>query len=197
MKLPLSSLNPSPGQPLIGVDVDALMEDMSRLCAKDTAELALRFPNLLGDQVAALSKTVHCARIVCGVFDKHLHVVSGTCRKLVDNHFLLDVMSGPKFGIWGWGTSARHARVLALREIVTRARDGGVLAQACSLKLGHPGLLQLSKAEKYFSDLLKTGDVVLRNRPTVRPVSFCNAEVEVSRTGGEHSGEVERCHCFL
>ena len=138
MKLPLSSLNPSPDQPLIGVDVDALMEDVSRLCAKDMAELALRFPNLVGDQVAALSKTVHGAGIVCGVFDKHLHVVSGTCRKLVDNHFLQDVIFGPKFGIWGWGTSARHARVLALREIVTRARDGGVLAQACSLKLGHP-----------------------------------------------------------
>ena len=49
MKLPLSSLNPSPSEPLIGVDVDTLMTDVSRLCARDSAELALKFPKLVGD----------------------------------------------------------------------------------------------------------------------------------------------------
>ena len=103
------------------------MAHASRLCAKDTAQLALRSPNLVGDRITALSKTVHCAGIVCGVFDKHLHVVSGAYKKLVDNHFFLDVIFRPKFGIWGRGTSAKHRGVLALKEIVTRAKDGGVL----------------------------------------------------------------------
>ena len=149
MKLPLSTLNPSPSEPLIGVDIDTLVTDVSKLCARDTAELALKFPNLVGDRVASLSRGIHCAGIVCGVFDKHLHTISGSCRKLVDSHFLLDVIFGPKFGIWGWGTSPRHARVAALREIVTRAKNGGVLEQACSLRLGHPELIEVSQADKY------------------------------------------------
>ena len=48
-----------------------------------------------------------------------------------------------------------------------------MLAQACSLRLGHPGLLDPSQAEKYFSDLLKTGDVVLRfSNPLCAPSLF-------------------------
>ena len=174
MKLPLSSLNPSPSEQLIGVDVDTLMADVSRLCPRDSAELDLKFPKLVGDQVASLSREVHCAGIVCGVFDKRLHTISGACRKLVDSHFLLDVIFGPKFGIWGWGTSPRHARVAALREIVTRARDGGVLEQACSLRLGHQELIEVSQADKYFSTLLKIqiGDVTLRLATPLCPPSL-------------------------
>ena len=54
-----------------------------------------------------------------------------------------------KFKVWGWGSSVKRAKVLAVNEIVNRARHQGVLAQACSLNLGHPELLLESSAERF------------------------------------------------
>ena len=48
MLLPLSSLNPHASQPLIGVKVDDLVDEVSHLCATDSAQLAWRHPELIG-----------------------------------------------------------------------------------------------------------------------------------------------------
>ena len=47
-----------------------------------------------------------------------------------------------------------------------------MLEQACSLRLGHPELIEVSQADKYFSTLLKTGDVTLRLATPLRPPSL-------------------------
>ena len=165
MRLLLSSLNPDASQPLIGVKVDDLVGEVSQLCAADSAQLALKYPELIGDRVQQLAKQVHCMGIICGVFDKRLHVLSGVCRKMMDTHLLLDVVLGPKFKVWGWGCSVKRAKVLAVKEIVNRARHHGVLAQACSLNLGHPDLLVESSAERFFTTLLSTDSVTVRLTP--------------------------------
>ena len=169
MKLLLSFLHPDPTEPLIGVNVGDLMTDIAKLCAQDTALLSVQFPSLLGNSVVHISRQVHESGMVGGVFDKKLHVASGVCRKLLDTHLLMDVIFGDKFSIWGWGATVRHAKVLAVKEIVRRARDGGVLAQACSLHLGHPDLLEPTQAERFFQSLLCTEDVSVHLAPSLCP----------------------------
>ena len=70
VRLPLSSLNPDASEPLIGVNVDDLVGKVSRLCASDSAQLAMTYLGLIGDRVQQLAKQVHRAGIVCGIFDK-------------------------------------------------------------------------------------------------------------------------------
>ena len=52
---------------------------------------------------------------------------------------------------------------------MNQARQGGVLAQACSLNLGHPDLLLHSQAEKYFASLLDTETVSVHLAPSLCP----------------------------
>ena len=145
------------------------MADIAKLCAQDTALLSVQFPDLLGNSVLNISRQVHETGMVVGVFDKKLHVASGVCRKLLNTHLLMDVIFGDKFSIWGWGSAVRHAKVLAVKEIVRRARDGRVLAQACSLHLGHPDLLEPYQAERFFQSLLCTEDVSVHLAPPLCP----------------------------
>ena len=100
MRLPLLSLNP---EPLIGVRVDDLMSDVSGLCAQDITCLSADFPDLRGDHAHKVAKQVHITGIVCGVFDKHLHTVSGVCKKMMDIHLLLDVILSPQVHHLGLG----------------------------------------------------------------------------------------------
>ena len=55
--------------------------------------------------------------------------------------------------------------MLAVKEIANRARHHGVLAQACSLNLGHPDLLLESSAERFFTTLLSTDSVTIHLTP--------------------------------
>ena len=153
MKLPLSSLNPDASEPLIGVKVDDLVDEVSPLCAADLAQLAMKYPQLVGDMGQQLVKQVHGAGIICGVFDKRLHVLSGVCRKTMDTHLLLDVVLGPKFKVSGWSSSVKRAKVLAVKEIVSRARH----------EARH--LLLENSAEQVFATLLDPDGVTLHTTP--------------------------------
>ena len=44
------------------------------------------------------------------------------------------------------------------------------MEQACSLRLGHPEFIEVRQADKYFSDLLKTGDIILRLTNPLSPL---------------------------
>ena len=104
--------------------------------------------------------------------------------KMMDTHLLLDVILGPKFKVWGWGSSVKRAKVLAVKEIVGRARQEWVLAQACSLNLGHPDLLLESSAEQFFATLLDPDGVTVHLTPPLcAPTLFSMLKWKSIETG--------------
>ena len=59
-----------------------------------------------------------------------------------------------------------------------------MLEQACTLRLGHPELIEISQADKYFSILLKTGDFILRlTNPLCPPSLFAMLKWESVERG--------------
>ena len=66
--------------------------------------------------------------------------------------------------------TCRHLPIiLAYRFSGTLQNAMGVLAQACSLHLGHPDLLEPSQAERFFQSLLCTEDVSVHLAPSLCP----------------------------
>ena len=168
MRLPLAPHDTS----IADKSIDDLMSDITSITAHDVALLEIRFPDLQGLSIQHIAFTVHKAGIVSGVFDKRLFTISGVYKNLGDMHYYEDVIFGSKFTVWGWGSNPFTARVLAVKEILDRARHNGVLAQAASLGLGHPAYLLQGPATSFFDKLLLDPECRLSWSPQLFPPSL-------------------------
>ena len=102
---------------------------MREICGSHLDRLRERAPDLRSEHVRELANRAHGKRLVgsTGCWDKRLYQVYGVCHVLVEVHMIEDLLLGPRFTIWGWASSERHARVLALDLIIERAREAGIL----------------------------------------------------------------------
>ena len=69
-----------------------------------------------------------------GAWDKALFRPAGFCSKLSELHWTSSIIFGSRFSVWGWSTSPDVARAMVTKEILSRARDSGVLADAIRAK---------------------------------------------------------------
>ena len=69
-----------------------------------------------------------------GAWDKALFRPAGFWSKLFELHWTSSIIFGSRFSVWGWSTSPDIARAMVTKEILTRARDSGVLADTIRAK---------------------------------------------------------------
>ena len=74
--------------------------------------------------------------------------------------------------MWGWAKNTLTARILAVHEILHRARADGVLAQAISLGLRHPAFQEENKAKSFFDSLLLDPELRLSWAQPLSPLSI-------------------------
>ena len=63
------------------------------------------------------------------MWDKCLHKFFGMCPAIVERRTVTDIVLGSKFSIWGWGGEGEtgDAKSVAMVELISRARKGGVI----------------------------------------------------------------------
>ena len=65
-----------------------------------------------------------------GAWDTALFRPAGFFSKLSELHWTSSIIFGSRFSIWGWSTSPDVAMAMVTREILTRARESGVIGDA-------------------------------------------------------------------
>ena len=69
-----------------------------------------------------------------GAWDKALFRPASFWSKLSELHWTSSILFGSRFSVWGWSTSPDIAKAMVTKEILTRARDSGFLADAIRAK---------------------------------------------------------------
>jgi hypothetical protein len=86
----------------------------------------VKSPWLDGDSAKATGLSLGSLGIRGGVWDKRLHRMYGTCRRLEDARALKDIVGGDKFSIWGYSSSTNLSRKMCLAHILDTAMEAGL-----------------------------------------------------------------------
>ena len=131
-----------------------------RICESHFQRLRTTSPQLVQDQVEAMTSHLHDTGFRGGCWDKRLFKMYGTCFVVEEAHALEGLTLGGRFTIWGWGDSDREAKLLALDIILERARSEGILSLAEGHNLGHP---------KHQSTRQSRAELLVKNAPPPNP----------------------------
>ena len=110
---------------------------MRHICESHLGRLRARAPDLRSEHVRELAATAHAKKLVGGCWDKRLYQIYAVCHVLVELHMIEGLLLGPRFTVWGWAPTERHARIMALDLIIERARGAGILDIARSHSIDH------------------------------------------------------------
>ena len=117
---------------------------------------------------------MRCLQIATGQFAKKLTRLWGVCSTLHEARILCDSLLGDGFLVWGWAASPAMAKVVALFQIVDKARNRGVVSHALEARMGRAFLRSEATFLQWLGEVLsKKAEHGARPPPwDVAPPSF-------------------------
>ena len=111
-----------------------LVQDLLPMVWEDVCSAAHDPAWLAEDTVSEAEDLLYTYRLREGAWDKALYKPSGFCRNLFEFHWTDSIVFSHRFSVWGWAETLDISRAVVIAELMCRARERGVVADAAAAK---------------------------------------------------------------